>query len=104
MKEGDMPTLSSRIQAQTRREWAEHLLMSSAEVDGRTFFTALQRSVAILLPVMNSKGAFLVLYQATGMSSSCARQQALMTICSAPRMGHIAGFIVSSESLIFWPF
>ncbi len=37
------------------------LLRSLAEVDGRTFFTALQRSVAILLPVMYSSGAFLVL-------------------------------------------
>ncbi len=38
------------------------------------------------------------------MSSSCARQRALMTIHSAPQMGHIAGFFVSVESLIFWPF
>ncbi len=61
MKDGDMPASSSRTQAQTRREWAEYFLRLSAEVDGRTFFTALQRSIAILLPVMNSNGAFLVL-------------------------------------------
>jgi hypothetical protein len=61
MKDGDMPTLSSRTQARTRREWVEYFLRSSAEVDGHTFYTALQRSVAILLPVMNSNGAFLVL-------------------------------------------
>ncbi len=76
----------------------------SADVDGHTFLTALQRSVAILLPVMNSNVAFLVLYQATGMSYGCARRRALMTICSAPRTGHIAGFFVSAESLIFWLF
>ncbi len=58
MKEGDMPTLSSRTQAQTWREWAEYFLRLSAEVDGHTFFTASRRSVAILLPVMNSNGAF----------------------------------------------
>ncbi len=57
-----MPALSSRTQAQTRREWAEYFLRSLTEVDGHTFFTALQRSVAILLPVMNSNGAFLVLF------------------------------------------
>ncbi len=61
MKDGDMPALSSRTQAQTWREWAEYFLRSSATVDDCTFFTALQRSVAILLPVMNSNGAFLVL-------------------------------------------
>ncbi len=104
MKDGDMPTLSSRTQAQTQREWAEYFLRSSAEVDGRAFFTASRRSVAILLPVINSNRAFLVLYQVTGMLSGCARRQDLMTICSAPRTGHIAGFFVSAESLIFWPF
>ncbi len=51
-----MPALSSMTQAQTRREWAEYFLRSSAEVDGCTFFTALRRSAAILLPVMNSNG------------------------------------------------
>ncbi len=61
MKDVDMPALSRSTQAQTRREWAEYLLRSSAEVDGRTFFTALRRGVAILLPVMYSSGAFLVL-------------------------------------------
>ncbi len=39
----------------------EVFLRLSAEVDGHTFFTALWRSVAILLPVMYSSGAFLVL-------------------------------------------
>ncbi len=63
MKDGDMPASSSRTQAQTRRDWAEYFLRSSAEVDGCTFFTALQRSVAFLLPVMNSNRAFLVLYR-----------------------------------------
>ncbi len=38
-----------------------YILRSSAEVNGHTFFTALRRSVAILLPVMYSSGAFLVL-------------------------------------------
>ncbi len=61
MKDGDMPASSRSTQAQTRREWAEYFLRSTAEVDGRTFFTALRRSVAILLPVMYSSGAFLVL-------------------------------------------
>jgi hypothetical protein len=36
-------------------------LKSLDKVDGRTFFTALQMSVAILLPVMYSSGTFLVL-------------------------------------------
>ncbi len=54
MKDGDMPALSRSTQAQTLREWAEYFLRSSAEVEGRTFFTALRRSVAILLPVMYS--------------------------------------------------
>jgi hypothetical protein len=36
-------------------------LRSSNEVDGHTFFTASRMSVAILLPVMYSNGAFLVL-------------------------------------------
>ncbi len=56
-----MPALSSRKQAQTQREWVEYFLRSSAEVDGCTFFTASHRSVAILLLVVNSNGAFLVL-------------------------------------------
>ncbi len=33
-----MPALSSRTQAQTRRERAEYFLRSSAEVDGCTFY------------------------------------------------------------------
>ena len=41
--------------------WAEFFLRSSAEEEGCTFFTASRRSVAILLPVMYSSGAFLVL-------------------------------------------
>ncbi len=61
MKDGDMPALSGRTQAQTRSEWAEYFLRSSGEVDGRTFFTALHMSVAILLLVMYSSEAFLVL-------------------------------------------
>ncbi len=61
MKDGDMPALSRSTQAQTQREWVEYFLRLTAEVDGHTFFTALQRSVAILLPVMYSSGAFLVL-------------------------------------------
>jgi hypothetical protein len=61
MKDGDMPASSSRTQAQTQRERAEYFLTSSTEVDGCTFLTALQRSAAILLPAMNSNGAFLVL-------------------------------------------
>ncbi len=61
MKEGDMLALSSRTHAQTWREWVEYFLRASAKVDGCTFFTASQRSVAILLPVINNNGAFLVL-------------------------------------------
>ncbi len=61
MKDGDMLALSRSTQAQTWRKWAEYILRSPAEVDGCTFFTALQRSVAILLPVTYSSGAFLVL-------------------------------------------
>jgi hypothetical protein len=61
MKDGDLPALSRSTQAQTRREWAEYFLRSLAEVDGRTFFTASRRSVAVLLPVMYSSEAFLVL-------------------------------------------
>jgi hypothetical protein len=61
MNDGDMPDSSRSTQAQTRREWLEYFLRSLAEVDGRTFFTALWRSVAVLLPVMHSSGAFLVL-------------------------------------------
>jgi hypothetical protein len=90
MKDGDIPALSSGTQAQTRREWVENFFVLSADVDGCTFITALQRSVAILLTVMNSNGAFLVLQEATGMLSGCARQRVIMTIRSAPRMGHIA--------------
>ncbi len=61
MKDGDMPVSSRSTQAQTWKEWVEYFLRSSAEVEGHTFFTASQRSVAILLPVMYSSGAFLVL-------------------------------------------
>ncbi len=53
-----MPASSRSIQAQTRREWAEYFLRSLVEAEGRTFFTALRKSVAILLPVMYSSGAF----------------------------------------------
>ncbi len=56
-----MPASSRSTQAQTRREWAEYFLRLLAEMDGCTFFTALWRSVAFLLPVMYSSGAFLVL-------------------------------------------
>ncbi len=101
MKDGDVPALSRSTQVQTRREWAEYLLRLLAEVDGRTFFTASRRSVAFLLPVMYSSEAFLVLQQATGMLSGCPRWLALITIRNAPRTGHIAGFFVSAESLIF---
>ncbi len=61
MKEGDMPALSSKTHGQTQRELVEYFLRSSAKVDGSTFFTASQRSVAILLPVINNSGSFLVL-------------------------------------------
>jgi hypothetical protein len=61
MKDGDIPASSRSTQAQTLREWAEYFLRSSNEVDGHTFFTASRMSVAILLPVMYSNGAFLVL-------------------------------------------
>jgi hypothetical protein len=56
-----MPALSRSTQAQTRKGRAEYFLRSSAEVDGHTFLTALWMSVAILLPVMYSSGAFLIL-------------------------------------------
>ncbi len=61
MKDGDMPASSRSTQAQTRSDWAGYFLRSSDKVNGCTFFTALCMSVAILLPVMYSSGAFLVL-------------------------------------------